>query len=173
MEIVPISPLVSSRRRRLAWRASLAVATAATVLLAQGASAADKARAASAPPSKEPILTQAQLRECMSQKESLRQRSDSLLKTKADLDAAKAEIARTGAEIAEAQPTLDLTKKEAVDDFNAKIVARRALVDDYQTKGAAYNKDVEDVQATQDSYASACSNRRYDDRDLADIQKKK
>jgi hypothetical protein len=173
MEIVPLPPPVSSRRRRLAWCAGLAIACAATLLLAQGAIAADKARAASAPPAKAPILTQAQLRECMSRKESLRQRSDSLLKAKADLDAAKAEIARTGAEIAEAQATLDRTKKEAVDDFNAKIVARNALVDDYQTKGTAYNKDVEDVQATQDSYASGCSNRRYDDRDLADIQKKK
>jgi septal ring factor EnvC (AmiA/AmiB activator) len=173
MEIVPLAPFVSSRCRRLAWRAGVAGAIAATALLAQGVSAADKARAASAPPSKVPVLTQAQLRECMSQKESLRQRSESLVKTKADLDAAKAEIARTGAEITEAQATLDRTKKEAVDDFNAKIVARNALVDDYQTKGAAYNKDVEDVQATQDSYASACSNRRYDDRDLTDIQKKK
>jgi len=52
-------------------------------------------------------------------------------------------------------------------------IARNALIDDYQAKAAAYNKDVEDLEASQESYASACGNRRYDDRDLADIQRKK
>ncbi len=149
------------------------MAVAATVLLPPAAVAADKARAASAPPAKTAVLSPAQLKQCLSQKDGLRQRNDALLKSKADLVAAKAEIDRTGAESADAQATLDRTKKDMVDAFNEKIVARNALIDNYQAKAATYNKEVEGIQATQESYATACSNRRYDDRDLSDIQRKK
>lgn len=173
MNSVPSLPIVSLRRPRAASLARLAVIAAATWLLADGAAAADKARAASAPQAKTSILTQAQLRECMSRKDGLRQKTDSALKAKADIVAAKAEIDRTGAALAEEQATLDRTSKDAVDAHNARVVARNALVDDYQAKAAAYNKDAEDVQASQDGYAKACVNRRYDDRDLADIQRKK
>ena len=170
MEFPTSSTFVSSRRRRAA---SLACAAAIALSWAQGAHAADKLRAASAPASKTAVLSQAQLRECMTQKDTLRERNDAILKGKASLVAAKAEIDRTGAEIADLKATLDQTKKELVDAYNEKIVARNALIDDYQARAGAYNKDVEDIQAAQDGYATACSNRRYDDRDLGDIQRKK
>ena len=118
-------------------------------------------------------MSQAQLRDCLTKKETLDQRNGAALKAKADIVAAKAELDRTAAENADAQATLDRTKKEDVDAFNARIVARNALVDDYQAKAAAYNKDVEEIQGVQDSYSASCGNRRYDDRDLADIQRAK
>ena len=160
-------------RPRAASQARLVAVAAAALSLACGADAADKARAASAPPSKAAILSQAQLRECMAQKDGLGQKKDAAVKTKAEIVAAKAEIDRTGTAIAEAQATLDRTKKDDVDAFNANIVARNVLIDDYQAKAATYNKDVEDLQTRQESYSSTCGNRRYDDRDLADIQRKK
>src|SRR5450432_1578751 len=156
------------RRPRAASLARLVAVAVAALSLACGADAADKVRAASAPPSKAAVLSQAQLRECMAQKDSVGQKKDAAVKTKAEIVAAKAEIDRTGAAIAEAQATLDRTKKDDVDAFNAKIVARNALIDDYQAKAETYNKDVEDLQASQESYSSTCGNRRYDDRDLAD-----
>jgi hypothetical protein len=156
---------------------SFLIAAASALCLAGGAQAADKAadkaRAASAPRSPDRVLTQAQLRECVTQKEGLGQRNEAALKAKADIVAAKAELDRTGAEIAASQATLDRTKKEEVDAFNAKIIARNALVEDYQAKAEAFNKDVEDIQSKQEAYSAACGNRRYDDRDLADIQRKK
>lgn len=109
----------------------------------------------------------------MTQKDTLRERNDAILKGKVGLVAAKAEIDRTATETAGLKATLDQTKKELVDAYNEKIVARNALIDDYQTKAETYNKDVEDIQAAQEGYTTACSNRRYDDRDLADIRRKK
>ncbi len=164
------STFVSSRRRRAA---SLACAAAVALSCVPDVRAADKPRAASAPASKTAVLSQSQLRECMTQKDTLRERNDAVVKGKAGLVAAKAEIDRTGAEITDLTATLDRTKKELVDAYNEKIVARNALIDDYQAKAGAYNKDVEDIQAAQEGYTTACSNRRYDDRDLADIQRKK
>jgi hypothetical protein len=149
------------------------VAAAAVLAAVPAAEGADKARNAPATKPKDPVMSQAQLRECLAKKETLGQRNEAALKAKADIVAAKAEIDRTGAENAAAQATLDRTKKEDVDAFNAKVLARNALVEDYQARAATYNKDVEDIQTMQDSYSSACSNRRYDDRDLADIQRGK
>lgn len=118
-------------------------------------------------------MTQAELRECVSQKESLGQKNEAAVKAKADLVALKAELDRTAAENASTQATLDRGKKEDVDAFNAKVVARNALVESYQAKGVAFNKDVDVIQAAQASYTSSCANRRFDDRDLADIQRGK
>jgi hypothetical protein len=119
------------------------------------------------------ILTQAQLRECVAQKERLRADGDAAVKSKAAIDALKAEIASTGSALADEATTLDRTQADAVAAYNAKVEARNALVDSYKAKAEAYNKDVEGIQATQEAYAKSCEHRRYDDRDLTDIQKKK
>jgi hypothetical protein len=139
---------------------------------------ADRARAADKPttPTKsnpDAILTPAQLRDCVTQKDRLRADTDSVVKSKGGIDALKAEIASTGTALAEEATTLDRTKAEDVAAYNAKVEARNALVVSYQAKAAAYNNDVEGVQATQEAYAKACEHRRYDDRDLNDLQKKK
>jgi hypothetical protein len=173
MDLLHLFPRASPPPRRRASLACLGLFVAASLGLARTVDAADKARAASAPASKTSILTQAQLRDCMAQKDSLGQKKDAAVKSKAGIDAAKAEIERNGAAITEAQAKLDRTKKDDVDAFNASVDARNALIDDYEAKAAAYNKDVEDLHASQESYSSTCGNRRYDDRDLADIQRKK
>jgi hypothetical protein len=146
----------------------------ASALVVQPVRAADKP--SPTPPAKskpDAILTQAQLRECVAQKERLRADSDAVVKAKAASDAQKAEIASTRSALAEEATTLDRTKADAVAAYNAKIEALNALVDSFQTRATAYNKDVESVQALQEAYAKSCENRRYDDRDLSDIQKKK
>ena len=163
----------SSRRPTASSLAAITLAFAGA-LMAQPTRAADKP--SPAPPTKsnpDAILTQAQLRDCMAQKERLRADSDAVAKSKAASDAQKAEIARTRSALAEEATTLDRTKADAVAAYNAKIEALNAQVDSFQAKATAYNKDVEAVQASQEAYAKACENRRYDDRDLNDIQKKK
>ncbi len=141
--------------------------------VALGPLVAEAAGAASAPRPKDSVMTQAELRECLSQKDSLGQKNEAAVKSKADLVAMKAELDRTAAENTSTQATLDRSKKDDVDAFNAKVVARNAMVESYQAKAAAFNKDVDVIQAAQASYTSACGNRRYDDRDLADIQRAK
>src|SRR6478735_10068990 len=102
---------------------------AAIVLACAGAFPVLTAQAADKPgtPAKtnpDAILTPAQLRECVTQKERLRADSDAAVKSKAGIDALKAEIASSGSALAEAATTLDRTKAEDVAAYNAKVEAR-------------------------------------------------
>ena len=145
-----------------------------TVSLAGVAVAADtapKASADKAAPGR--VLTPAQLRDCVAQKERLHKLSDTALKDKADIAADKAEIDRGGVGLKEQAAVLDRTSAEAIEAYNAKVDARDKLIDSYQDKVTAYNKEAEDVRATKDAYEKSCENRLYDERDLKDIQRKK
>ena len=144
-------------------------------LFAAGAAhAADATRvaAASAPP-RTPLLTPAQLRDCVAQKERLHAQTDDALKDKASIEADKAEIASSGTSLGEQVATLDKTSAEAVDAYNAKVEARDKLIESYQARVSAYNVKAEQVQATKEKHEKTCELRRYDERDLNDIKRKK
>jgi hypothetical protein len=141
-------------------------------LLAPGAHGADK-KAASSPAPKTPLLTQEQLRDCLAQKDKLTKETDAAVKSKADVAAQKAAIDSTGKALEEESTTLDRTNEDAVAAFNAKVIDRNAKVDIYRARAEAYNVEVERVLETKDAYEKACANRRFDDRDLSDVQKKK
>jgi hypothetical protein len=165
--------MLFQRHPAASFRAALVVVCLGAALLAGGAAAADKAR--NPPPAKNggAVLTPAQLRDCMAQKERLHKDTDSALKAKADIAADKAEIDRTGNALSEQAAMLDRTSSEAVDAYNGKVDERDKLIATYQAKVAAYNKDTEAVLAAKDGYEKSCENRRYDDRDLLDLQRKK
>ena len=80
---------------------------------------------------------------------------------------------RQGGDRSDAAATLDKPSEDAVGAFNAKVDERNRQIEAYEAKVAAYNKDADNVRALSDEYARSCANRRYDDRDLADIQRKK
>ena len=141
-------------------------------LLVPAAHAADK-KAAPPPGPKTAILTPEQLRDCLTQKGKLAKDTDSAVKAKAAVAADKAEIDRTGAALEAEATTLDRTSEEAVSSYNAKIIERNGRVDAWKAKATAYNTEAENVLAAKDAYEKACANRRYDDRDLNDLQKKK
>jgi len=141
-------------------------------LLASAAHGADKKPAAPAP-AKTPLLTPAQLRDCLAQKDKLARDTDAAVKAKADVAAQKAEIDSTGKTLEDEAATLDRTSEDAVAAFNAKVIARNGRVDAYRAKAEAYNAQAEGVLAAKDAYEKACADRRYDDRDLSDLQKKK
>jgi len=163
-----------STNRLAASLLAAVVVFGAGALLVLPAHAADKPSATPAAKSNpDAILTQAQLRECMAQKDRLRAESDAAVKSKAAIDALKAEIASSGSALADEAASLDRSKADVVAAYNAKVEARNAQVDSFKAKADAYNKDVEGMQATQEAYAKSCENRRYDDRDLSDLQKKK
>ncbi|MEP6739290.1 MAG: hypothetical protein ABJA61_02860 [Caldimonas sp.] len=145
---------------------SLVLAGAASV-----ADAAKKAPADKTPPGS--LLTTAQLRDCVTQKDLLHKQTDAALKDKADIAADKAEIERSGTALNELTAALDRTSAEAVDAYNAKVDVRDKLIDSYQAKVTAYNKEAEDVKATKEAYEKSCVDRRYDERDLKDLQRKK
>ncbi len=156
--------------------ASLCLVLLAGLATTPVALAADKApaRAASSPaPKSDKILTPAQLQECVNQKERLRVQTDDALKDKAAIEADKAEIARSGTSLSEELTTLDKTSDVAVDAYNAKVEQRDKLIDTYQARVTAYNTKAETVKTTREGYEKSCEDRRYDERDLNDIKRKK
>jgi hypothetical protein len=114
-----------------------------------------------------------QLRDCVAQEQRKTKATDAALKAKAEIAADKAEIDRSGTALAQESGTLDRTSEDAVDAFNAKVDERNKRIEAYEAKVAAYNKDTEAIQTMDEAYNKSCANRRYDDRDLADIQRKK
>ena len=153
-------------------RIAISASALGALLVATGAAAADKARTP-AGKSADAILTPAQLRECLAQLGKKDKATDAALKAKAEIAAEKAAIDRSGTALSEEATTLDKTSEESVDAYNAKVDERNKRIEAYEAKVAAYNKDAEAVQAMNDAYAKSCGNRRYDDRDLADIQRKR
>ncbi|MEO5881470.1 MAG: hypothetical protein ABIQ06_03565 [Caldimonas sp.] len=155
--------------------ASLLVALAALAAV-PAAHAAEKkpsrpAAATAAP--KSPILTPAQLQQCVNQKERLHAQTDDALKDKAEIEVDKAGITRSGTGLAEELTTLDRTSDVAVDAYNAKVEQRDKLIETYQSRVTAYNLKAETVKATKEGYEQSCENRRYDERDLKDLKRKK
>ena len=148
-----------------------ALAAAALCVLAAAAVAADKAKPAATKP--DAILTPAQLKDCVDKQQRRDKATDAAVKTKSEIAADKAAIDKSGDELSDAATTIDKTSADAVNAYNAKVDERIKQIDAYEAKVAAYNKDAEGVRALSDEYAKSCANRRYDDRDLADIQRKK
>ena len=144
-----------------------------TALLAPAAHGADKKPAPLPPAPKTPLLTQEQLRDCLAQKDKVAKETEAAVKSRAEVDAQKAEIDSSGKALADEGTTLERTSQDAVTAYNAKVVERNTKVDAYRAKADAYNVEADRVLATKDAYEKACANRRYDDRDLNDIQKKK
>jgi hypothetical protein len=141
-------------------------------LLAPAAHGADK-KAAPPPAAKTPLLTQEQLRDCLAQKEKVAKETEAAVKSRAEVDAQKAEIDSSGKALADEATMLDRTSEGAVAAYNAKVLDRNAKVDAYRARAEAYNVEADRVLASKDAYEKACANRRYDDRDLSDLQKKK
>jgi len=170
----PLS-MVASIPSRSVFRSLVLVLLAGPAALA-AAHAAEKAPAgaASAPAAKpNAILTPAQLQQCVNQKERLRAQTEDALKDKAAIEADKAEIARLGTSIAEERATVDQSDVAAVDAYNAKFDQRDKLIATYESRVNAYNLKAEAVKATKEGYEKSCENRRYDERDLDDIKRKK
>jgi hypothetical protein len=154
-------------------RVALVAIAVTTMLVAGAAGAADKAKSQPVKKSGDAILTPEQLRDCLEKQTRRDKATDAALRTKADVAAAKAAIDRSGNALSEEATSLDRTSEDAVNAYNAKVDERNKQIEAYEAKVAAYNKEAESVQALSDAYAQTCSNRRYDDRDLGDIQRKK
>lgn len=147
----------------------------ALALVAAAASAADKpAKDTAAKSAQSTLLTPAQARECLAQRNRLHAQIDDALKDKAAIEADKTEIARSGTALGEQVATLDKTKAEEVDAYNAKVEERDKLIDSYQAKVSVYNTKAEAVKESRASYEKlACENRSYDERQLNDPKRKK
>lgn len=153
-----------------------ALAMAAAIAFPTAAAAAGNARdAAPAKPKAPagPLLTPAQLRECLDRQQRLHASSDQSVKEQADLKASKVEIDRLGVVLKEQLETLDRTSADAVAAYNAQVDARDRMIDTYQQGVPAFNAKVEALKAEQAAYSKVCENRRYDEADEISIRKGK
>jgi hypothetical protein len=152
------------------------VCTAALLaVFTSGGHAADKPREGSfgSPRANSPLLTRAQLRDCLGQQDRVRSASQALAAEQARLGASKTELERLGATLKEELVTLDRTNAEAVAAYNAQVEKRDKMIDDYQDGVPAYNAKVEALKTDQAAFATACGNRRYDESEEALIRQGK
>ena len=151
------------------------ITVAAFVVFAStGAFAAEKpAKGAVSKGPADRVMTPAQLKECVEQKAAAGKKVDAARAVKEKLAADKAEVERSGKALDESLAALDRTSADAVNAHNAKVEERDASITAYQGRVVAFNEQAESANAAQDAYVESCAERRYDDRDLDDIKRKK
>jgi len=112
-----------------------------------------------------PLLTRAELRECMAQQDRNRSDATTLEAEAAKVTEEKARLIAQGDELKQQLAALDRTSAEAVDKYNAQAAARDAAVDAFNTRSSDFNNRVEAAQKVRAAYTKACENRSYDERD--------
>lgn len=157
---------------RVASLQAALIAACVGLALVDVAAAADKPRPAAAKKA-DAVMSPAELRDCMAQKDKLQKDSDAAVKRKDAIGAEKAEIERQGDALEQEKTTIDRTSADAVAAYNAKIGDRDKMIEGYRARAADYNKQAEAVLAFKATYSKACENRRFDQRDLDDLQRKK
>jgi len=120
-----------------------------------------------------PLLTRAQLRDCMALQERRQAEAGESTKLRADMEREKAELLRDGEALKEQLAALDRTSQEAVDQYNERATARDKRIDAFEGRASDFNKRVEAAQALNAQFAANCENRRFDEADEIAIRKGK
>jgi hypothetical protein len=135
--------------------------------------AADKPRSASFGKGKAngPLLTRAELRECLALQERVRLLGEGVVTTQATLDKEKADIAQNGKALGEQLATLDRTSADAVNAYNASVQEHDKRIDAYNALTPTFNAKVEALQAGRAQFLRGCENRDFDEKDEIAIRK--
>ncbi len=120
-----------------------------------------------------PLLTRAQLRECMAQQERMRVMTEEAVSLQTQFNAEKADLAQQGANLKDELAVLDRTNAQSVEQYNAKAAARDKAIDTFEAATDAYNKRVKRLTMEREIFVSGCENRRYDEKDEIAIQQGK
>jgi hypothetical protein len=156
--------------RQWPWAVAAALLLAACGAFAQSA---DKPRTGSFGKGKGtgPLLTRAELRECLKLQPRMRAFTDEVVAAQAVLDKQKAEISQFGATLKDDLAALDRTNEQALDAYNRRVQEHSQRVDDYNALTPAFNTKVENLQAQRAAFAKGCENRDFDERDEIAIRK--
>jgi hypothetical protein len=156
------------------WRATVAGALA-LALQGTAAQAPDKPRSPSLGSGKGktngPLLTRAQLRECLNLQMRLRGAAEELGAAQAALDKEKSELAQRKALLAEELGALDRTSAAAVDAYNTSVLEHERAVDAYNGKTPEFNAKAAGLQEQRATFAKGCENRDFDEKDEIAIRK--
>ena len=165
----PLEPAMSTRLpSRPARRVALAGLTLfGALLVALPAAAATPVKERSLGKAKPggPLMTRAELRDCLARQERGRQEASELLAEQEKLSAEKAALVLQGETLKQQLGALDRSNAEAVATYNEQALARDAAIDALSVRSTAFNSRVEAAQATRSAYVTSCENRRYDERD--------
>jgi hypothetical protein len=112
-----------------------------------------------------PLLTRAELRECMAAQDSIRKNEEAARRERQALDDEKAELVRLGAQLKDQLAAVDRSSQEAVDQYNALAAARDQRIDGLEARMTPFNARVEALQSERLAFARRCENRRFDERD--------
>lgn len=166
--VVPLSFFAPMRRFLPAGLALLALS-----VFSLAASAAEPPRTGSFGKGKtnRPLLTRAELRECLATQDRVRQLGERIVADQAALNKEKAEITQAGAALAERLAALDRTSADAVNGYNADAQAHDRRVDAYNAGTPAFNAQVELLKDARARFAGACENRDFDEKDELAIRK--
>ena len=119
------------------------------------------------------LLSRAELRECLAQKERIRVQSEDMQKQQTQFNRDKDEIVRLSAELKDKLVAIDRSSQEAVDQYNAEAAARDKLINAYEAATPAFNAKVDALTAQREAFVKGCDNRRYDEKDELAIQRGK
>jgi hypothetical protein len=138
-----------------------------------GVAAAEPARAGSFGKGKSnrPLLTRAELRDCLATQERMRQMGDRIVADQAALDKEKAAITRNGAALAERLAALDRTSAEAVNAYNADAQAHDQRISAYNVSTPAFNTQIDAMKEARAKFTGGCENRDFDEKDEIAIRK--
>jgi hypothetical protein len=120
-----------------------------------------------------PLLTRAELRDCMTRQDKVRSLGDEVVKTQAEMDKEKTEVTGLGASLKERSGMLDRTDADAVNAYNAQVQEFEKRVDAYNALAPTFNAKADRLKAERDGFAKACENRRFDEADEIAIKKGK
>ena len=117
-----------------------------------------------------PLLSKAELRDCLERAERVRTRNEALPPQRERIERDKAELIRQGDELKAQLETLDRTSVEAIEAYRAKAQARDAAIDELEKRTGAFNGEVEALAGDRRGFAQRCENRRFDQDDEAAIR---
>jgi hypothetical protein len=150
--------------------ASFALALALAHL---AAAAAEPARAGSFGKGKSnrPLLTRAELRDCLATQDQMRRLGERVVADQAALDKERTAITQSGTVLTERLAALDRTSVEAVNAYNADAQAHDQRVNAYNASTPTFNAQVDALKEARAKFTGSCENRDFDEKDEIAIRK--
>ena len=173
-----IQPMTTSVRIACVGALLAALASTAPPALAQAAPPAKAKAGTPAPkslmaPAGDRVLSPAQLKECIDQQTRGESDAAAAERERESIEGLKSGLKASGTALDESLATLDRTDPVAVDGYNARVKERDEQIAAYESRVTAYNGRVDGIRSTREAFAKTCGNRRYDTRDLDDLNRAK
>jgi hypothetical protein len=120
-----------------------------------------------------PLLTRAELRECLSIEARVVESTQAATREREQLEKDKAELIRGGEVLKSEFEALNKTSMEALQAHREKELARDKAIDEFDARSSAFNARVGSLDADRAAFRQRCENRRFDQADEAAIRKGK